>query len=728
MSPYLNPFRQFDKFRQKNYYSPVTLTSHMNQLDKIFKPESVAIVGASTKPGSVGNDIVKNLSSHGFVGKIYPVNPKAEELYNLRVYPTLTAINEQVDLVIIVVPAESVPDILAEAGKLNIKGAVIISAGFKEAGRQDLEDKIKEISTRYDIKVIGPNCLGIINPENGLNVSFAAVMPTRGEVAFLSQSGALCTAVLDYANKLNIGFSKFVSVGNKTVVDELALLEYLENDPETKVIAMYVEQLNNADKLISLASRMTTGKHMKPIIAIKSGRTSAGASASASHTGALAGSDAAYDALFAQAGIIRAEKISDLFDLLAFFTSNPIPDGHRTAIITNAGGPGVIVTDECISSGLQLAELTAESIARLKSFLPSFANTHNPIDVLGDARSDRYRSTLEVVSQDPNVDSIIVILTPQSITDVDAVADAIITTKQNCTKPIIASFVGGKLVSPAVAKLREAKVATTAFPEQAARTLATASHMSGRYLANNTEPFVFRDTEKNKVEQIFSLARTNGKTAFPEAEAIRILAAYNFPVLASRVVTSAGDAEKTAREIGGKVVMKIVSPDILHKSDAGGIALNVTTTTAAIEFERMLERVKAKMPKAKIEGVLIAEMIENKGLEIIIGTSRDASLGNMIMVGLGGVFVEIFKDISFGLPPLTKDYAREMISQLKAKKIIDGARGGEPLDEEALLDCLGRLSALLQDFPQIKELDINPLLVLPKGHGVKALDARIILE
>ena len=415
-------------------------------LNAIFEPRSIAVVGASTKEGSVGNDVVKNLVTQGYEGKIYPVNPKAEELYGLRCYPNLKSIGERIDLVVVVVPAAVVPGVMEEAAELKVKGAIIISAGFKEAGHPELEEQIKAICLKNDIALIGPNCLGVVNPEIKMNASFAPIMPQTGNIGFLSQSGALGTAVLDYAQKLNMGFSKFVSVGNKALVDEIALFEYLYDDPQTKVIALYAEQLTNSENLIKLARKITTGGKAKPIIALKSGRTAAGASASASHTGALIGNDTAYDALFRQAGIIRVHTTVELFEYLRVFSNNPLPKGNRVAIVTNAGGPGVLTTDECISHGLALAPISVKTEVALKSNLPASANWHNPIDILGDAPAERYQHTLQILANDPDVDSLIVILTPQSVTDEQGVADAIINTKKNTKKPMVVSFVGGKRI------------------------------------------------------------------------------------------------------------------------------------------------------------------------------------------------------------------------------------------------------------------------------------------
>ncbi len=698
------------------------------KLDSIFYPKSIAIIGASTEIGHVGNDIVKNLVHQGYKGKIYPVNPKATALYHLKCYPNISAIKGNVDLAVVVVPSGVVPAVLQEAAKKKIKGAIVISAGFKEVGNLDLEKQVKDICQKNNIALVGPNCLGVINPENKMNASFANIMPPHGNIAFISQSGALCTAILDYAQKLDIGFSKFVSVGNKALMSEADLFDYLAKDKKTKVVAMYVEQLTNAPALIAAAKKLTHGKNPKPVIAIKSGRTSAGASASASHTGALAGNDAAYEALFAQSGIIRVETIQELFDYLRVFTHNELPKGDRVAVITNAGGPGVLTTDTVILNGLRMATISDTTKSQLKKYLPPFANFKNPIDVLGDARADRYEAAINILEKDKNVDSIIVVLTPQSMTEFSKTAQAIVKAKLKSKKPIVASFIGGHLVNLGIKILRSHGVSTFNFPEQAAKALSALTDFKFIEKEKNNKKFIFKDTNKKAITKIFEEADARKQVFFPEVDSLPILEHYGFPTLPTYTATTAEEAEKIVKKIGKKVAMKIVSPDILHKTDSGGVMLNVTPETAAESFKEIMKRVKKNLPKAKIEGVIIDEMIKQKGAEMILGAVKDAGLGHTIMVGLGGVYVEVFKDVAFGLAPLTKGDAEKMISKLKSKNILDGARGQTVLDSEALVECIGRMSQLLMDFPNIKELDINPLLVLPKGHGVKVLDARIVME
>lgn len=720
---HLNPLALGTGFSHR--HSPIV---SMN-LDSVFYPKSIAIVGASTRPGHVGNDVVKNLVQQGFQGKIFPVNPKTDELFGLRCFPNLTAIGQTVELAIIAVPALSVPAVLEECGALKVRGAIVISAGFKEAGNAELEAQIASICLKHGIALIGPNCLGAINPEIQMNASFAMVMPHPGSVAFISQSGALCTAVLDRANKIGIGFSKFVSVGNKAVVNELALFKYLQSDPQTKAIALYVEQLADAHRLIAAAKAITQShKDPKPILVLKAGKSAAGASASASHTGALAGNDDAYDALFRQSGILRVRGIAELFDLIQAFGNNVLPQGRRVAIITNAGGPGVLTTDAVVEQGMTLAKLEPKTIEALKAALPPAAGTSNPVDVLGDAKADRYEAALRLVSQDPNVDSLVVILTPQSMTEFEATAAAVVATHEASDKPIMVSFMGDSTVKASIAVLRKGGVASFSFPEKAVESLRRLCDFREWNQAKDVEVPFYSDVDHEAVAQIFEKAKVAGKTSFPEAEALEILSHYRFPLLKRQVAHDADEASRIGKSIGKPMAMKIVSQDILHKTDAGGISLNVSPAEAGAAYEAMVKRVSAKLPKAKIEGVLLMEMAPQGGLELILGANRDPQFGSLIMYGMGGIYVEALKDVTFGLAPLTLHDAKAMMGLVRCKALYPGIRGGAPLDQEKVLETLGRLSQLLTDFPQIKELDINPLLMLPTGEGARVLDARILID
>jgi len=690
----------------------------------VFYPKSIAIIGASSHEKTVGNDIVKNLVRQGYAGKIYPINPKIEELYGLKVYSNIDQVEDLVELLVIAIPAKLVAEEIKKGSIKGVKAAIVISAGFKEVGNLELEKELAKTCRDLDITLVGPNCLGAINAEIQMNASFASIMPPIGEVAFMSQSGALCTAVLDYAKDLGIGFSKFISIGNKAALNELDLIKYLHADKKTKVICMYVESLENAPEFIEVLRKLNRGRNPKPIIVLKSGKTAAGAGAIASHTGSLSSGDSAYKALFAQAGMIRANSVSELFDLAQIFSMNEIVRVNKVAIITNAGGPGVLATDAVIENGLELAKLAPETVAELRSFLPVSASTHNPIDVLGDAVGEVYEKTINVLAKDANIDAIILLLTPQSMTEPDKTAQAVVQMRKKSKKPIVVSLMGKKLVAAGVEILRSNKIATIAFPEPAAMALAKFAKFSSWSKKQNEEILSFNDVDRKKVAEIFTKAKSQNKTSFPEAEAMEIMRAYNFPLMKSAVVKSSKEALKVMQEFKCEAAMKIVSPDILHKSDVGGVSLNVTVATVVDEYEAMMKRVSQNKPNAKLEGVLLLQMAK-KGTELILGINKN-SLGTMLMFGLGGIYVEVFKDVNFAFAPLTREDALNMINGLRSSKLLDGVRGEKPVDKEILVETIGRLAQLVHDFPEIVELDINPLLA--NGDGVKVLDTRVVIE
>jgi len=693
-------------------------------LDAVFYPKSIAIIGASSREKTVGNDVVKNLVQQGYQGQIYPINPKIDELYGRRVYHEITEIEGEADLLILAIPAKFVADEIRKGASKGAKAAIVISAGFKEAGNLELEEQLAATCNELGVTLVGPNCLGAINAKHSMNASFAAIMPPVGDVAFLSQSGALCTAVLDYAKDLGVGFSKFLSIGNKAALGELDLIKYLHDDPETKVICMYAESLANAPELISTLRELNRGDNPKPVIVLKSGKTSAGAGAIASHTGSLSSGDSAYQALFAQAGIIRANSVSELFDLAQVFSMNQIQTVKKVTIVTNAGGPGVLTTDAVIENGLEMADLAPETVVKLHSFLPPSASTHNPVDVLGDAAGEVYEKTISVLAQDPNTDAIIVLLTPQSMTEPGKTAQAVVKMRQTSQKPIVVSLMGRALVADGVEILRENKIAATAFPEPAASALAKFAKFSNWSQEKNEAFLSYTDVDKAKVAQIFAQAKSKGQTSFPEAEAMEIMKAYNFPLLRSAIARSSDEALKIMQEFNCQVAMKIVSPDILHKSDVGGVSLGVGTENVVSEYEAMMKRVAANKPEAKLEGVLLMEMAK-KGAELILGINKN-TLGTMLMFGLGGIYVEVFKDVNFAFAPLTRTDALHMIAGLRSSKLLEGVRGEAAVDKESIIEAIGRLSQLVSDFPQIVELDINPLLATK--DGAKALDARIVIE
>ena len=695
---------------------------------KIFYPEAIAVIGASRREKTVGNDIAKNLVEQGYEGKIYFINPSADELYGKKVLHSIEEISGSIDLAIIAIPAKYANEAIIKAHEKGVKAVAVISAGFKEIGNLELEQEIAQTCRKLNITLIGPNCLGVINPEIKMNASFAVLMPKVGNIAFISQSGALCTSVLDYAEDLGIGFSKFLSIGNKASTDELKLINYLKDDPKTKVIALYVEQLENANKIIGVIKEINNSDNPKPVIMLKSGRTNEGASAVASHTGSLSGGDAAYDALFKQAGIIRAESVSQLFDFAQIFSKNEIVSAKNVCIVTNAGGPGVLTTDEAIKSDLALAKLSQKTQDALREFLPEAANVKNPIDVIGDARADRYQKTLEVIAKDKGVDSLLVILTPQSMTEIEETAQAIVEVKKNFDKPIVVSFMGQPTVKPGVEILHQAEIVTAVFPEPAAKSLGVLEDYYQLTNLKSEKIALFNDVDKDRVAKIFKEAKTKGQTSFPEAQALAIFEAYNFSLLKSKKASNADEALKVAKEINRPMAMKIVSPHILHKSDVGGVMLNVTKDDVQEKYKKMIKIVSKNKPDAELEGVLLMEMAPDNGTETILGVNKASGLGTMIMFGIGGIYVEVLKDVQLAYAPLTKADAERMISSLRMHEIFEGVRGQLALDVEAIIESILRLSQLVTDFPEIVELDINPLLVLPQGKGVKVLDARIVIE
>jgi acetate---CoA ligase (ADP-forming) len=699
-------------------------------LNTIFTPKSIAIIGASPK-GGIGTDILNNLLTQGFVsngGTVYPIHPQADQILEQKAYPSVLKIKGNIDLAIIVVPAKIVVNVMQEIAQKGIKGVIVISAGFKEVGGDGAiwEEQIKEICIANGISLIGPNCLGVITPKIGMNASFAQGIPPVGNIAFLSQSGAICTAVIDYANARGLGFSKFVSVGNKALCSEIEMIQYLEHDEDTVVIGIYAENLVDAPAFIETMKSIT-----KPVIILKSGRTEAGADASGSHTGALASADVLYDTLFRQANIIRASNINKLFNLMQVLSCNPRVNVKNVAIITNAGGPGVLTTDEAINSGLELAKISAQTEAKLREVLPAHANFNNPFDLIGDAKSDRYKNALEIILNDESVDSAIVILTPQTSTEIDETARAIVDVKNRINKPIVASFIGGDKVLSGVDILVKGGVANVDFPDYGVKAL---SKITAPKLAQNKVAKLENDEPKSlayhQVKGIFEYFQAKNQTYLPESEAKKVMEIYDIPTVKAQFCHTSDEAiRKVADQFGGKIAMKIISPDIMHKSDVGGVMLNVEPKEVGKKFDEMMMIVTKNAPTARLEGILFAEMIDTKkGFEFILGAKKDPALGTAIMFGLGGIYVEIFADVVFGFGALGDAEVDQMIDQLKSKHILEGARGQAGLDINAVKDCIKSLSKLITDFPNITEIDMNPILVMPKGQGVKVLDAKIVVE
>jgi acetyl coenzyme A synthetase (ADP forming)-like protein len=703
-----------------------------SKLNSIFYPKSMAIIGASRQQGSVGQALLANIIDSRFQGVVYPVNPNAKGILGIKCYARVADIPDEVDLAIVIVPSRFVPGILEECGKKKIKGAIVISAGFKEIGGDgiELEKKVQTIIQKYDISLVGPNCLGVMNtdPESSMNATFGTPMSKEGNIAFISQSGALCVAVLDYAKESNIGFSKFISMGNKAGLTENELLLYLRNDPKTDVILMYLEDLVNGREFMKIARDITSSPtNPKPIIALKAGRTLLGAKAASSHTGSLAGSDRVYDAIFSQCGVLRGETLEELFDYVKAFSSQPLPKGENVAIITNSGGPGILATDSCIRQGLNISPFSQNTVKALKRILPPQASLNNPVDLIAEAQHELYEKTLGQILKDKNVHSSIIILTATSFTNVDKIANSIVKTAKKFQKPVLCSFLGVYDVSSGIEILEENGIPSYRFPESAARVLSEMTKFNWWLKRPKTGIKKFK-VNKARAQKIIDSAKKEGRLFLLEHESYEVLKAYHFPVVKSSLAKNKTEAAEVAQKIGFPVVLKIASPDILHKFDFGGVRLNLNNKIEVRKaYQEILENILAKKPGAKIKGVLVEEMA-SQGKEIILGMNRDPQFGPILMFGLGGIYVEALEDVSFRLAPIRELTAEVMIARTKTYKILEGFRGEPAYDTEAVAECLKRLSQLVTDFEEIKELDINPLFVYEKGKGCAIVDARIILE
>jgi acetyltransferase len=707
------------------------LELRQKNLETIFHPKSVAIVGTNNVKGTVPHDILDGILKADFTGIVYPVSPREKSIKGIKAYKYVIDIPDEVDLAILVFPSSVNHMALEQCGQKGIKSVIIISAGYKEvgeAGRQK-EQQLIDIARKYDMSFIGPNCLGVINtaPGTHLNASFAREMPERGNIGFLSQSGALCTAVLDYARAKHIGFSKFISFGNKADISEIDLLYYLMKDEETKVILMYLEEVSDGKALMK-AARDVIQQSGKPLLIIKSGRTREGASAAASHTGSLTGMDEICDAAFEQAGILRCDNIEEMFNKAIAFAYQPPPLSEKVAIITNAGGPGVLTTDAAISRGLKLAKFSGETTRVLKKALPATANINNPVDVIGDARSDRYLAAIQAAFDDPDVAGVFVILTPQSMTDIETIARDVTKIAEGQTKPIYASFMGEKDVAVGVDLLQQHKIPHYILPESMCSSFQAVYHFHKTLKDREHKLPEIKGIDGPEARKRMGKALSNGRSYIPEVETIEILESYGMPVPRGKLATSLEEAVAVAEDIGYPVVMKVVSDDIIHKSEVKGVELNLGNAREVGEaWNRIHEHVSAAMPDARIQGLYVIKMIKGSE-EIILGIKRDPSFGPVLLFGLGGIFVEIFKDVSFGVAPLSREEAKNMVEQTRAFEILKGIRGRNPRDMDSIVDALLRLGRLAEDFPEIEELDINPLFVFDEGQGSLIGDARMIVK
>jgi 4-hydroxybutyryl-CoA synthetase (ADP-forming) len=694
-----------------------------------FSPRSIAIIGASEKPG-VGKTIFYNIAKH-FKGKIYPVTPSNPTVGGLTAYKNVLDIPDSVDLAVVAAPSKFTPAVMEEVGKKGIKGAIIVSAGFKEvdeAGAK-LEREVGEIAKKYGIRIIGPNCLGIMSfsKDNIMNSTFLKVTPKYGNIALVSQSGAICAATVEDAEAQDIGFSKVISMGNKVDMDESDVLELLAEDEDTRVIVMYLEDIRNGRRFMEIAKEITTEKK-KPIIVLKAGRTAEGAKAAASHTGALGGSDANYEAAFAQCGVIRVDTMGELFDLSTAFSKQPLPDGD-VVIVSNAGGPAIISTDACSRYGLKMADISSikDEIAKV---IPPYGSPRNPVDIVGDADYLRFEKVLLLVLAHPNVGSVVTMCTPSATLNYDDLARVLVKMSQQFSnKTILASLMGLAEGIENRKIMSEGGIPYYLYAEPAIKTLKAMYDFKKWVDIASTKASTLQFTkDTDKVKSIFENVRKHGRANLLEEEGYEVLQAYGFPTPQSILCTTEQEGIDAARKIGYPLVMKIVSPDIIHKSDAGGVKVGVKTNDELKSaFRTITENALKYKSDAKIKGVLVQEMVKS-AKETILGASQDPTFGPVIMFGLGGIYVEVLKDVVFRVAPIHEQEAINMVESIKTIKLLKGVRGEKPSDLKAIADSLQRLSQLVVDFQEIKEFDINPLLVLEEGKGARVVDARIILR
>ncbi|HEU4333435.1 MAG TPA: acetate--CoA ligase family protein [Candidatus Eisenbacteria bacterium] len=702
-----------------------------SSLDPLFKPRSIAVIGASRRRDAIGGAILRNLLDLPFQGAVYPINPSATNIQAVPAYPDIESVPGEVDLAIIVVPAPGVLEAVEACGRKGVKALVVITAGFKEVGEEGArrEQKLRDLVKRYSMRLVGPNCLGILNadPAVMMNATFAPVRPPAGRVAFSSQSGALGLAILDYARALNVGISQFVSVGNKADVSGNDLIEYWEQDPGTDVILLYLESFGNPAKFTQIARRVA---RTKPIIAVKSGRSESGRRAASSHTGALAGSDIAVDALFRQSGVIRTDTMEELFDTALLLSSQPVAKGPRVAILTNAGGPGIMAADACEATGLQLPPLDPKTVKALRAILPAEASTRNPVDMIASANAESYGKALPLLHADPNVDAVIVIFVPPLDTMAREVAAAITKGAEGSQKPILSCFMGSHGALESLRSMRSGHIPSFSFPENAARALA---HVVRYGVWKSSPPGsvpklsgVDRPRAAKALEAARAALGTEGGWMAPDALA-ELLAAYGIRMNRAKTATNRGEAAATAKALGFPVVLKLRSPDVVHKSDIGGVRLNVRTEEEAAKvFDELQAALKQASPKAKFEGVSVERMVTG-GVETIVGMTRDPGFGPLVLFGLGGVAVELLRDVQVRIAPLTDRDAEEMVRDIRGHQLLAGYRGTAPANMASLHDLLHRVSLLAGEHGDVLEFDLNPVLAMPGEAGCVALDARLRL-
>ncbi|MBN1762356.1 MAG: acetate--CoA ligase family protein [Methanomicrobia archaeon] len=696
-------------------------------LDRFFNPGSIAVVGASVREGKVGNTLLKNLRavqdrSRGQTGeearRLYAVNPNYTQIFDAPCYPSVIQIEDPVDLAVIAVPAAAVPEVLEQCGEREIRNVVVISAGFKEAGREGavLESELARISEKYHMNLVGPNCLGIINTHANLNATFGTVTPARGAIAFLSQSGAFALAVIDWAVVANMGFSKVVSLGNKAVLDECDFLEYLATDDDTDVVTLYLEDVRDGRRFMEVVRRVS---RTKPVVVMKSGKTEAGAKAASSHTGSIAGSVAAYRTAFRQAGVVEANSIEDLFDFSRILSRVRHVDGD-IAIVTNSGGPGVMAADAIEEFGLTLASFERATIEKLHAL--QLANFYNPVDVRGDADSGKFGNALGIVAEDKNVGGIIAILSPTASIDFEKAGNYVL--ELNAQKPIVPVFMSGTAVTRTVERFKKRGITNYFDPVRAVNALHAVNEYSKSRKKVYTPPPHY-DVDRNAFERLCTRIDREGSRLSIGVEGFEMLETYGIPVSPYGKAETAEAALEIADRIGYPVAMKILSPDIVHKTDVGCVKLGVTSEEVERSFFEIVHRAERYTSARRIDGVLVQQMVEG-GREVIVGMKRDMHFGPLLMFGLGGIYVEVFKDVSFGIAPLSKVDAQEMIETVKAYRILRGTRGEPMSDIDSLLDVLLRFSQLSTECPEILEADLNPIRVFEQGRGCCVIDVKVI--
>lgn len=711
------------------------LRYEQNPLGALFSPKNVALVGATETPGSVGRTIMWNLISSPFGGAVFPVNPKRPSVLGVKAYPSIKEVPEPVDLAVIVTPAPTVPGVIAECVETHVKGAIVISAGFKETGPAgvELERQIMEHARKGDMRIIGPNCLGVMSPITGLNATFASTIARPGNVGFISQSGALCTAVLDWSMRENVGFSAFVSIGSMLDVGWGDLIYYLGDDPNTQSIVIYMETIGDARAFLSAAREVA---NTKPVIVIKPGRTEGAAKAAASHTGSLTGSDEVLEVAFRRAGVLRVNSIAELFYMAEVLAKQPRPAGNRLTILTNAGGPGVLATDALITNGGALAELSSETMEAFNSLLPTAWSHNNPVDILGDASPERYARALEIAANDPNSDGMLVILTPQAMTDPTQTAEMLAPYARKLGKPVLASWMGGAEVEAGTKILNHADIPTFDYPDTAARMFDYMANYAGilRRLYETPVLEVGQNggPDSERARSIIAAVRASGRTLLTEYESKQMLAAYGIPIVSTHIAQSEEEAAHSAGKLGYPVVLKLHSETVTHKTDVGGVQLNLQNEWDVREaYRRIQDSVVEKAGEFAEDGqpnflgVTVQPMVKMEGYELILGCSPDPQFGPVLLFGLGGQLVEVFKDRALGLPPLNSTLAMRMIERTKIFTALKGVRGRQAVDLQALSHLMVRFSQLIAEQPWVKELDINPLLASPER--LLALDARVVL-